>query len=139
MSILSVIVWSDVAVGTTAVLGVLAIVGAAYKWILLPNLREQVVKPLHEARRELTGGKHDPSIRDQLGELSGEIEDATLELRAMALMFDGHLDWAQREVDKIRAERQQLVDEIWAELRRQRDAGDRPDSPHPPRHRGETP
>lgn len=115
--------WGDLAVATTAALGVLALIGAAYKWVLLPNLREQVVKPLHEARRELTGGKHDPSIRDQLDELSGEIEDATLELRAMALMFDGHLEWSQAEVDAL-----------WRELKRQRDAGERPP---PPRHKGD--
>lgn len=130
--------WADLAVGSTAILGVAAIVGGIVRFGLIPYLRSELIVPAQETNRELIGGDHDPSIRDQLDKLvegqaqhSGEIEDATLELRAMALMFDGHLDWAQREVDKLRRERQEMVDELWIELNRQRAAGLRPD----PRHR----
>jgi hypothetical protein len=142
-------VWSDVAVGTTASLGVLGIVGAIYKFVLVPNLYRELIKPTQETNREMTGGPDEPSVRELVDDLahkteelahkhdqhSGEIEDATLELRAMALMFDGHLEWAQLEVDRLRTERQAMVDAIWAELNRQRDARER--RPGQGKHRGD--
>lgn len=122
--------WADLAVASTAILGLAAIVGGIVRFGLVPYLRAELIVPAQETNRELVGGDREPSIREQLDRLvdgqeqhRGEIEDATLELRAMALMFDGHLDWAQREVDKLRNERQAMVDELWAELRRQREAG----------------
>jgi hypothetical protein len=106
-----------------------ATIAAMIRYGLLPYLRDQLIRPMQESNRELTGGKDAPSLRDELHQLrriaddhSGEIEDATLELRAMALMFDGHLEWSQAEVDRL-----------WAELKRQRAAGERPPKP---RHRG---
>lgn len=131
--------WADLAVASTAILGLAGVVGLIVRFGLVPYLRTELIEPARETNRELTGGPSDPSIRELLDELSeaahrhdGEIEDATLELRAMALMFDGHIDWAQAEADKIRTERQQLVDDIWAELRRQRAAGARPANPPTP-------
>jgi hypothetical protein len=131
--------WGDLASLTAGVLGVLALLGAFYRWVLLPNLREEL-RPMHQVNREISGGPHEPSVRDKLDELASkqddhaqEIEDAALEMRAMALMFDGHLTWAQEEVDRLRAERQTMVDAIWAELNRQRTAGERPSG----RHRGD--
>lgn len=108
-----------------------ATVAGLIRYGLLPYLREQLqqTREIHQQITQHPTGSAEPStLREQVNELGGEIEDATLELRAMALMFDGHLDWAQREVDKLRSERQQAVDELWAELKRQRDAGRR--SPH---------
>lgn len=119
--------------GTFLILAGGALVGtvvALIRYGLVPYLRDQLIAPMQETNRELTGGDNAPSVREQLDELrevadshAGEIEDATLELRAMALMFDGHLEWSQTEVDRL-----------WAELKRQREAGERPDRP---KHRGE--
>lgn len=133
--------WTDVGTAAGATLAVLGVLGAAYRWILLPNLRDEL-RPMRQVSHELSGNADEPSLRELVSELtrkhdqhSGEIEDATLELRAMALMFDGHLEWAQAEVDLLRRERQAAVDEIWRELNRQRNAGIRP--PAPGRHKRE--
>lgn len=136
MSSLSVTVdWAELAAATTALLGLLGLLGLVIRYGLVPYLRRELVVPTQVMTHELTGGKDEPSLRELVDDLavkhdehSVELEDATLELRAMALMFDGHLDWAQREVDKLRNERQQMVDQLWAELRRQREAGRLP--PH---------
>lgn len=131
--------WAELAAATTAILGTCGIVALIVR-ALVAYLRRELVEPTAVMTHELTGGTEEPSLRELVDELgrkhdehSGEIEDATLELRAMALMFDGHLEWAQREVDQLRRERQQAVDELWAELRRQREARLHP--PAPGRHK----
>lgn len=136
MAILSVALdWADLAIASTAIVGMSTIVGLAVRFILVPYLRTELVEPTREINRQVTGtdsGQDSPdaTIRDEVGTLrgevrglSGEIEDATLELRAMATMFDGHLAWSQDEVDRI-----------WSELKRQRALGLRP---APGRHREE--
>lgn len=132
--------WADLAVASTAILGLSGVVGLLIRFGLVPYLRTELIEPAQQTNQIVTGGDEAPDVRelvDQLAtkqdELSGEIEDATLELRAMAMMFDGHIEWAGAEAQLIRHERQQIVDEIWAELNRQRDAGLRP--PAPGRHR----
>lgn len=117
--------WGDLAVATTAILGLAAIVGGIVRFGLVPYLEERLVRPAQQTNRIVTGGEDEPDVRQMVDQLTGEIEDATLELRAMALMFDGHLEWSQAEVDKL-----------WAELRRQADAGARPDPRH--KHRKDT-
>lgn len=139
MSSLSVdVAWGELAAASTFVLAMFAVIGTVVRYVLMPYLRSELIEPTRETNRQLTGSETpapaDPTMREQLDELRGEIGDATLELRAMAMMFDGHIEWAQDEADTIRAERQQLVDEIWAELKRQRDAGTR----SAPRHREDT-
>lgn len=137
--------WGELAAASTFVLALFGVVGIVIRFGLLPYLRSELA-PSREAAHQLIGTSEpneEPTVREQLDELkatvqgvTGEVQDAAAELGAMAMMFDGHLDWAQAEVDKLRAERQELVDELWAELRRQRDAGERPPAPQP-RHRGE--
>lgn len=133
------VAWGELAAASSFVLAVFAIIGGVVRYVLMPYLRAELIEPTRETNRQLTGSETpapaDPTLREQLDELRGEIGDATLELRAMAMMFDGHIEWAQEEADTIRRERQAIVDEIWAELKRQRDAGTRP---APPRHRGDT-
>jgi hypothetical protein len=121
--------WDETGAIAGAALTVLALLGIGYRYVLLPNLRDEL-RPMRSVDRELSGGPNEPSLRELVDELlhghekhSGEIEDATLELRAMALMFDGHLQWAQDEVDRLRHERQAMVDEIWDELGKRRAPG----------------
>lgn len=113
-----------------------ATIAALIRYGLMPYLREQLdlARQTHQQvsapadadastmREELT------EVRGQLNTLAGKVADAADEFSAMAMMFDGHLDWSQEEVDRL-----------WAELRRQADAGERPHPrPHGPKHRGET-
>jgi hypothetical protein len=112
----------------TLTLGLLTLIGLVIRYALLPYLREQL-RLTRETHSQLTmesSPEAEPTVRDDITEIreqqhkhAQEIEDAALELRAMALMFDGHLEWAQHEVDRLRRERQDMVDEIWNELKRQ--------------------
>lgn len=112
----------------TLALGLCTLIGLMIRYALLPYLREQLrtTREIHEQVTAGASATDEPAtMREELTHLGGEIEDATLELRAMALMFDGHLEWSQEQVDAL-----------WAELKRQRAAGDRPTRP---RHRGDHP
>lgn len=129
-----------------------AIVAGLIRFGLLPYLREQL-QATREIHQQVTAGPSatdEPStLREELSELraevgdvkhrtdqhAGELDDAVLELRAMALMFDGHLDWSAEQVEWSQAQ----VDALWAELGRQRAAGLRPDFRHSHKHRKDTP
>lgn len=141
--------WSSLAVATTAVLGVFGIVAILVRLLVL-YLKSELIAPTLETNRQITGTttvepESGPTFREQLEEklaqvhervdsVSGEVTDAAAELAAMALMFDGHIEWSQEDHDAIRRERQQIVDELWAELGRQREAGETPETRHG-RHR----
>jgi hypothetical protein len=117
--------WSGVAVATTAILGVFAIVGILVR-VLVIYLRSELIEPTLETNRQITGTstpepETGPTFREQLEQqlhevhervdsVSGEVTTAAAELSAMAMMFDGHLEWSQEEVDRL-----------WAALKRQRD------------------
>lgn len=112
-------------------IGLCTLVGLVVRYALLPYLREQLQlnREIHQqvVTTEPSSPAEPSTMREELTQLGGEIEDATLELRAMALMFDGHLEWSQEEVDRI-----------WAELNRQRAAGVRPQDRHTRKHRKDT-
>lgn len=67
-------------------LGVLGILGAIWRWIILPNLREQLVEPLRETRRQVTENKHrnkTPTILDRLDDIEQIIEAVGLNQQAI--------------------------------------------------------
>lgn len=96
-----------------------AVIGGSIRYGLLPYLRENL-QQTREIHQQVTSGPSsasDPStmreelveVREEVHQLADKVSDAADEFSAMALMFDGHLDWSQEEVDKL-----------WAELHRQR-------------------
>jgi hypothetical protein len=128
--------WGDLASASAAVLGIGAIIGGIIRYGLIPYLRRELIEPAQETNRQITGTdtpEHEPgpTFREELAQLrqevtsvSGEVSTAAAELAAMAMMFDGHIEWSQEDHDAIRRERQEIVDRIWAELRRQHERGE---------------
>lgn len=75
-----------------AVLGVvvalLVICGALWSWVVLPNLREQLLKPVAENRRQLTENRHQhrrPTVLDRLDDLEQTLVDVEQMLEGVAL------------------------------------------------------
>jgi hypothetical protein len=70
---------AGVGVVTSAILGVFAVVGLVVRYVLLPYLRDQVVKPVQETHRQVT--PHDrppdaePTIVDRLDDVQSELRD----------------------------------------------------------------
>lgn len=105
------------AAASTAALGVLTILGLVVRFVLLPYLREHLVQPVQETHKQVTENHHSndrPTVLDRIDDVSGQVAENTRETRALARMFDGHLDWSQHEVDRL-----------WTALQAQRDRGER--------------
>lgn len=98
--------------GITFTLGtfvtICTIIALAVKFILLPWLREHLVAPVAETRRQVSENNHanpEPTLPDR-------IEDLATDIRALTHVMDQHLSWSdrwsalvEREVDQLRRER----------------------------------
>lgn len=76
---------------------VLGLLGMAVRFVLVPYLERNLVRPLAETRHQVTANQHaspNPTVPDRL-------EDMHTDLRAFARAFDGHLEWSQNEVDRL--------------------------------------
>lgn len=79
------------------VLGTMALIGAAVRWILLPYLRDTLFTPLREAHRQVTENKHSnpsPTLLDRLDDLEQLVEAVGLNQQAvlrLQLKLDRHV------------------------------------------------
>lgn len=107
-----------IAAALSAVVLGLTLVGLAVRYVLMPYLREHLIQPVKETRKQVTENHHSntvPTVLDRIDDVANQVAENTRETRAMARMFDGHLDWSQREVDRI-----------WRRLEEDRRKDDRP-------------
>jgi len=89
-------------------LTVLIITGLGVRYILVPYLRDNLVRPVKDVRRQVTENHHDapgrPTVLDR-------IEDVHDEIRALAHVMDQHMSWSERQASlvdrKIKALRKQ--------------------------------
>lgn len=102
------ITWS---LGTLVTLVTLS--GLATKFILVPYLREHLVKPMDLVRKQVTENHHSntrPTVLDrlddvqnevmalgrQVGDVGRQVDAATAERRALRRMHDEHRAWSSR-------------------------------------------
>lgn len=104
-------------------LGIGTLVGILIRYMLVPFLAEKFVL-LEETHKQVSENRHSnetPTVLDRIEEVktqSDRIEALAVksqeEVKSIARrfgeMFDGHIEWSQREVDAV-----------WAELKRKRD------------------
>lgn len=93
-----------IAAALSAVLLAFTLAGLAVRYVLLPYLREHLIAPVKETNKQVTENHHsnpNPTVLDRIDDVSHQVAENTTETRALARMFDGHLDWSQREVDRI--------------------------------------
>lgn len=113
------------------VLGIIAILGAItsviwflIKFTFLPWLKTQLVEPMEETRKQVVENSHSntpPTVLDRIDDVKKiSIEaarhgkegvqlakQAIAEISVLSNMFDGHIDQAQEDTDRV-----------WAELKR---------------------
>lgn len=69
---------ADVGVVASAVLACFAVAGLVVRYVLLPYLREQVVKPVQETHRQVTPhdrpDNEEPTVVDRLDDLAAGVE-----------------------------------------------------------------
>jgi hypothetical protein len=74
-----------------------ALIAAAVRLVLLPYLREHLVDPVREVKKQVTENSHsnpEPTVLDK-------IDDVRLQVGALARVIDGHLDSSDRNLDLI--------------------------------------
>lgn len=93
--------------GVAAVLGVvltlLALTGVLWRYVLLPNLREQLFDPVKENHRQLTENRHtnhEPTLLDRLDDLENHIELVALNQLALLKRVGTHI--GDSEADRAR-------------------------------------
>jgi hypothetical protein len=121
----------DVGTVVGALLGLCALAGLVVRWILLPYLREQVVKPLKETHRQVT--PHDrpvdaePTIVDRLEDLAHnvtELQGQADELgkkartnRQLAVAAGQAADAVRRELTNHEAWAREEDSRLWSAIR----------------------
>lgn len=123
---------AEVGVVTSAVLGCFAVSGVIVRYVLLPYLRDQVVKPLQETHRQVT--PHDrpvneePTVVDRLDDLASGLEtlarageDLAGKVRRnrdLALSAGRAADAVGRELRDHEAWSREEDSRLWSALRR---------------------
>lgn len=102
---------SDLGAALTAALALLALLGMAVRFVLLPYLREHLVVPVEQVHKQVTENHHrndEPTLPDRLEDLHDEV-------KAVAQVLSGHLDsgerWMElydRELELVK-DRQRLI------------------------------
>jgi hypothetical protein len=86
--------------GLTAVTLAFGLVGLAVRYALLPWLREHLVIPVNQVKKQVTENHHaneTPTIPDRIDDVAVQVFDASLQIASLARMFDGHLEQAAEE------------------------------------------
>lgn len=108
--------WQTIYAVSGALIAVLTLIGLAVRFVLVPYLRETIVKPLHQVRTQVTinGNTHKPPtvpdrVEDAKDTIMEELKRVHDEVIALSNMFDGHLEWSQREVDRLEKKFQRKI------------------------------
>lgn len=123
---------ADVGVVASAVLACFAVAGLIVRYVLLPYLRDQVVKPLQETHRQVT--PHDrpvdeePTVVDRLDDLASGVERLAQVAddlagkaernRSLALSAGRAVDAVRRDLRNHEAWAREEDGRLWSAVRR---------------------
>lgn len=68
--------------------GVIVILGVMWRFVVLPNLREQLYKPVAETKRQVTENRHanpSPTVLDRLDDLGSQLAELVHTVDAIGL------------------------------------------------------
>lgn len=94
-----------------AVVLMCTLLGLAVKFILLPYLREHLVKPMKQVEKQVTENHHSnkvPTVLDRIDDVQKSVDDFRVDLKLAREAFKGHTDWSQEWVAKIEADIAQI-------------------------------
>lgn len=78
-------------------LSVLLFLGLATRYVLVPYLRDHLVRPVKETHQQVTENHHtnnNPTLPDR-------IEDLHTDIRTLTRLLDYHVAWSEREHRRI--------------------------------------
>jgi len=91
--------------GTTISLSVL--VGLAVRFVLMPYLRDHLVKPMKQVEKQVSENHHSnkvPTVLDRIDDVQKAVNDMRGEMKTMAGMYEGHIQWSERWVSLVERE-----------------------------------
>lgn len=91
------------------------LIGIVVKLVLLPYLREHLVNPMAQVKRQVSENHHhnkEPTVLDRIDDVGEAVESQRTEVRALARVFDTHLAFSDRWVDLIEREIDMIHEEI---------------------------
>ena len=96
------------------VAGVFIIVGVLWRWVVLPNLREQLLKPIRETNRQVTENKHTnaaPTVLDRIHDLEALVEAVGLNQHAILRRLGRHIGESEQDRASLWVIVESLIDE----------------------------
>jgi hypothetical protein len=76
---------------------VIVFVGLAVRFVLVPYLRDHLVQPVQEVKRQVTENSHanaEPTLPDLIDDVRGEV-------RALSRVLEGHMSSSDRWLDVV--------------------------------------
>lgn len=110
--------WADIGIVSGALCSLLVLLGLAVRFVLVPYLREHLVRPVQETHRQVTQNRHanpEPTVLDRIDDVHDAVRrlsDTTVAVQAVAnaaarsasgahRRLDQHSHWADHEVARL--------------------------------------
>jgi hypothetical protein len=83
------------------------VVGLAVRFILMPYLREHLIDPMKQVKKQVTENHHsnqNPTVLDRIDDVQSlveEIRDMQNGYMALTAEFAKHLNWSEAEVSRL--------------------------------------
>ncbi len=91
--------------GTTISLSI--VIGLAVKFVLMPYLRDHLVTPMKQVEKQVSENHHSnkvPTVLDRIDDVQQAVDDMRSEIKTMATMYEGHIQWSERWVSLVERE-----------------------------------
>ena len=85
------------------VIALTVVIGIAVRLILLPYLREHLVKPMGVVKEQVKNS-HGTNLRDDLDNTRDDINALRADVRSVSEQIKGHITWSERWVKVIERE-----------------------------------
>lgn len=75
------------------------LIGLLIKFVLMPYLREHLVKPMKQVEKQVTENHHSnakPTMLDRFDDIEKAIAEVRRDMHTMAGMYEGHVSWSER-------------------------------------------
>lgn len=116
-----------VAAVVVTTVGMATILGLSVRFILVPYLREtlDIARAVQTQVTKNGNASEIPTVPDRIEAVAEQVREAKLlakstneAVTALSNMFDGHMDWSQREVDRIDREQRRIVRRLQSKTRK---------------------
>lgn len=106
----------------TTLIALTVLIGLAIRLILLPYLREHLVAPMAQVKRQVSENHHhnkEPTLPDRIDDVAQATSAVGRDVKALTRVFDEHLEFSDRWIDLIERE----IDLIKSKLTHRQEEG----------------